>query len=169
MSPKAELFKSILERLKAQVPELRYINQDLGQLENYGMRPAVAWPCCLIDIADSNYSEQNNEKVQVAAGSVIIRTGLVQYSDSSNLTDESIRNNALQYYELENKIYSSLHGWSPENMGRMLRRADGTEKRDDDIRVRVTRYEISYTDTSAMAVYTKVPRPGANIAAVTKP
>lgn len=163
MSPKAELFKAILERLKDKVPELRYINQDLGQLENYGMRPAVAWPCCLIDIADFQYSEQNNEKVQLSIGSVIIRTGLVQYSDSSNLTDETIRNNAIQYYEVENKIYQALHGWAPSNMGKMLRKADGTEKRDDDIRVRVTRYAVSYTDSSAVDLYTKVPRPGAKV------
>lgn len=168
MSPKAELFKSILERLSNQVLELRYINQDLGQLENYGMRPAVAWPCCLIDISDFNYSEQNNEKVQLAAGAVIIRTGLIQYSDSSNLSNDEIRNRALQFYELEDKIYKALHGWAPPTMGRLLRRADGTEKRDDDIRVRVTRYELAYTDNGAINSYSRVPRPDI-IAGFTKP
>ena len=66
-SPQANLFQSLIEKLKT-IDGLRYIDQDIGQLEHYEMRPAVSWPCCLIDIAEFNYSDQQNFLTQLAEG-----------------------------------------------------------------------------------------------------
>lgn len=162
-SPEANLFQSVIEKLIADVPELRYIDQDLGQLENYDMRPAVSWPCGLLDIEEFKFSEQGNFKIQLAEGIVSIRIGLVKYTDSNNLTPKAIRENALLYYEVENKVYKALHGWNPEGFSRLLRRASGTEKRDDDIRVRIMKFATSYTDESAKEIRQSVPRPNVDI------
>ena len=74
-----------------------------------------------------------------------------------------MRENALQYYEVENKLFKALHGWNPTGFGKLLRRITATEKRDDDIRVRIVKFAISFTDNSAVKTKTTVPRPGANI------
>ena len=46
-----DIFVSLCDRLEKEVPSLRWIDEDLGQL-NVGnsTRPAVDFPCCLIDI-----------------------------------------------------------------------------------------------------------------------
>ena len=44
-----EIFIAVCDRLKTEVPQLRWIDAEEGQL-NTGERPAVAFPCCLIDI-----------------------------------------------------------------------------------------------------------------------
>lgn len=163
-SPQANFFQLLIEKLISDVPELRFIDQDLGQLENYEMRPAVSWPCCMIDIEDFKYSDQQNHAIQIAEGIISLRIGLVKYTDSNNLTPAATRENALQYYELEHKVFKALHGWNPPGFGKMLRRASGTERRDDDIRVRVLKFAISFTDDSAKPVKTLAPRPGAQIA-----
>jgi len=157
------LFMAILERLLDQVPEIRYIEQDLGQLENYEMRPAVSWPCTLIDIDDLDFSETGGKLVQLAQGFVQIRLGLVKYTDSNNLVPANIRANSLQYLELENKVYKALHGWGPEGFNKMLRRKSVTEKRDDDIRVKILRFSIGYKDEGAVPARLKVSRPGVTI------
>ena len=45
-----EIFIAVCDRLKTEVPQLRWIDAEEGQL-NTGERPAVAFPCCLIDIS----------------------------------------------------------------------------------------------------------------------
>ena len=158
-SPEASLFTSIMTKLTSDVPELRYIEQDFGQLESYEMRPAVSWPCCLVDIEEGKFSDQGNFKIQLAEGLVSLRIGLVKYTDTNNLTPPNIRAASLQYYELENKVYTALHGWNPPGFSKLLRRANGTEKRDDDIRVRIIKFAVSYTDYSAKDQLERVPRP----------
>jgi len=162
-SPQANLFQNLIDRLALKVPAIRFIEQDLGQLENYQMRPAVSWPCCMIDIEEFNYSDLQNFHNQLAEGIVSLRIGLVKYTDSNNLTPTVTRENALQYYEIEQQVFTALHGWNPPGFSKLLRRASGTEKRDDDIRVRVLKFATSFTDSSAAPVTSKVPRPNAII------
>lgn len=160
-SPKAILFNTILEQIKLKAPIIRYIDQDLGQLENYGLRPEVSWPCCLIDIEDFKYTDIQAGYSQLAEGIVSLRIGLVKYTESNNLTPTNIRSNALAYYDTEHVVFKALHGWAPSGFSKLLRRADGTEKRDDDIRVRVVKFAISFTDESAKPNSVKVLRPDA--------
>lgn len=160
ISPNEQLFESLLARIADKVPEIRFIDQDLGQLENYDMRPAVSWPCLFIDIEETRFSDAAGNFMQIGEGMVTFRLGLVKYSNSNNITPANVRKNALFYYRLENKLYKALHGWAPDGFTRLLRRAEATERRDDDIRVRISKYAISFEDSTAAPVKTKIPIPG---------
>lgn len=162
-SPQANLFQLLIERLNDKVPEIRFIEQDIGQLENYEIRPPVSWPCCLIDMEEFKYSDAQNVHTQIAEGIVSLRIGLVKYTDSHNLNSEVVRENALQYYEVEHKVFKALHGWNPAGFGKLLRRASATERREDDIRVRINKFAVSFTDESAKPVTQKIPRPTPNL------
>lgn len=162
-SPNANLFLLCQERLTTKVPELSTVDQDLGQLEHYNIRPAVSFPCCLIDIGATRFSDMQNFTTQLAEGVIVFRLGLVQYSDSGKNTPLQWREKSLQFYELEQKVFKMLHGWSPDGFSKLLRRSSTTEQREDDIRVRVIEFSISYTDESARMVTTTIPRPGVTI------
>lgn len=70
--PQANLFSLILERLTTKVPALRFIEQDIGQLENYEIRPAVSWPCSLIDIDDIIFSDAGDALIQIRVGGIVL-------------------------------------------------------------------------------------------------
>ena len=145
-------------RLTEQVPELRWIDQDFGQLEIDGQRPAVAFPCALIDFPGSQFS-QLQQNVELADNCAInVRVGHDPYSNSNQLTPIDSREKALKYYELENKVYVALKGWNPTfeyeaetyDLCQPLNRiADATEKRDDSLRVRSLMFATSYEDATA--------------------
>lgn len=156
-SPFSLLFERILARLVAEVPELRYINQELGQLEED--RPPVTYPCALIDMDEFQFSEIGNKPRQLADGFVVLRLAFKTYSSSSNLTTEAVREKALEFYEIEYKIMSKLHNWAPEGFGRLLRRKATTEKRDDNKRVRIMPFAVNFEDSGAVPVYTITARP----------
>lgn len=163
ISPTANLYLAILERITAKVPAIRFIEQDLGQLEFYEIRPAVTWPCALIDMQETNYSEINGSVQQMAEGVIQIRLGLVKYSDSSNLTPAQWREKSLAYLEREQEVILALHNWAPPGFGKLLRRRSVSEKREDDIKVRSLLFAQSHTDTSLMPAKVLVPRPNPTI------
>jgi len=158
-SPFGKLHQMLLARLAEKAPLIRYADQDLGQLENYGIRPAVSWPCCLIDADDFDFTDLEKDHGQFGTGVIALRLGMVQYTDSNNLVPTNIRENALQYHEVEFEVYKAFHGWAPEGFSRMLRRKVSTEKREDDIRVRTMLFAISFTDDSAKPSRTTIARP----------
>lgn len=155
-SPFANIFLEVLERLRSEVPEARYINQDVGQLDNYTDRPAVTFPCILTDFQDFNFSEMG-EASQMAEGNVVIRLAFNPFSDSSNLSSDVVRTKALAYYDIEWKINKALHGWQGEAFGYLTRKSAITEKRDDNLRVREIIYATCFQDNSAGKVYEPLP------------
>jgi hypothetical protein len=38
-----------IQNLLATVPAFKYVDEDWGQLDDYGPHAPVQWPCCLID------------------------------------------------------------------------------------------------------------------------
>lgn len=162
-SPFANIYLKVMERLALMVPELRYIDQDLGQLENYTTRPAVSFPCGLIEVDEFDFSEVGNELRQIGEGVVMIRLGYPAFNPANNLAPAAVREKALEYYNIEQKIYQALHGWCADGFSRLLRRKSKREERDDTIKVRVMVFAASFDDDTAKPVYAKIPRPDAII------
>lgn len=165
-SPFANLFEALQTRIKAQVPAIRWIDQDMGQLEHYAERPAVAWPCVLIDFDGWNF-ENMGQNCQTAEGDLIIRLAFPPFSHSNNLSP--VKDKALIFYEHEFNLHKALQGWEPVispppggaggGFSPMTRISADTEKRDDPIRVRVIRYRLAFEDYSTAPVTTPEARP----------
>ena len=140
------------EYLETAVPELKYINQDLGQLENYSMdSPAVAWPCCLLDLNDTQYADLFNGVQEANPCTVTVRLGHNPFSATSNLQPEAVRIKGLFIYELEQKVYQALQGWTADGLCSPLTRIRKvTERREEDaFRVRVLIFTTAFEDDGA--------------------
>lgn len=157
-SPFATLFLLLQERIKTAVPEIRHIDQDLGQLEFSKLRPSVAFPCVLIDFENFTFKD-NGDNSQSAEGNISIRLAFSPYSNSSQSTPTLWKEKALAYYDIEWKLNKALHGWHPNNdaFGNLDRATAGTEGREDDLRVRKIVYEIAFEDDSTEDSLTMVP------------
>jgi hypothetical protein len=154
-----ELLIQMQARLKDQVPEIKYVNQDLGQLEVYTMgSPSVDWPCFLIDFVDTNYNDLL-EGEQECELTIHGRLGFNPFSQTSNIQSEDVRRLGLYYYEIENKVHAAFHGWQPlKSDGSALcqplsRRRAATEKREEDaFRVRGMAFTTGFIDDGAAPV-----------------
>ena len=156
----AQAFLSIQARIKDQVPEIAWIDQDLAQLEHYDVRPAVQFPCCLIDFINFTFKEMGDLD-QWGEGTIQLRLGFAPFSSANSAAPLVSQEEALQYYELENKVFKALHGWIPEYGGvpitePLIRTTAVSELRDDTFRVRVNHYTTAYEDGGAMPVRTTV-------------
>ena len=156
----ALMLLAIQDRINTQVPEIKYIDQDLGQLEEDTDRPRVAWPCVLVDFPDIKYDEMQG-MVQWASLTLQLRIGFNPFSSANAATPLPFRQDALKYYELEQKVYKALQAWDAGGICQPMTRVSGaTEKgRDDMFRVRVMNFTTTFQDASAVPVKEVVERP----------
>lgn len=153
-----QLYLDLSEQL-ATIPELKWIDQDFGQLEQFDMRPSVNFPCALTDFIQATYSNLS-ELAQFGDISVNIRLGFSPFSNAHYVAPVSVKEKALEYYTIEQKVFESLQGWHNEFSQPFIRVSATTEQRDNDpagLRVRVLTFTTSYEDESKLPVYQKVP------------
>lgn len=151
-----ELLIAIQKHMATAVPEIKYMNIDLGQLEFYTLdSPSVSWPCLLVDFNDTNYSDLL-EGVQEGEMMVNFRLGFAPFSQTSNLQGDEIKRLGLRYFSIENKVHAALHGWQPLRAdGEPLcqpfyRRRASTERREEDaFRVRGMYFSTAFHDDGA--------------------
>jgi hypothetical protein len=164
-SPNGQLFIAIQDRLKEKlIPDsLRWVDQNFGQLENYDVKPAVNFPCALIDLTGFSFDDMPNG-VQTGIGRVVISIGTAPFSNSNMATNTSYREKALAYYEIEYAVHKALHNWTPvQGMKKLTRRTMDKQEREDAIRERVVIFECGYTDSGAAPVTQKVATPSPTI------
>jgi hypothetical protein len=155
----ANVFLAVQKRL-ATSEELKFIDQDLGQLEidevNERESP-VAFPCALFDIVDVRYTDDSYNR-QEAEGTLEVRLALLAYSAATHYYKDDIHKvNALKYYNIEHRINKLLHGWSDDEYFNALSRVSArTERRKDNVRVRVLTFTFGFTDKTAMSIPVQV-------------
>ena len=93
------LFLALQQRIKTNVPAVRWIDQDFGQIDFVGERPQVSFPCVLFDFEDGSFEELGN-LAQTGIMTVAVRLAFAPYSNSNHLTPTAYREKALQFYEI---------------------------------------------------------------------
>jgi hypothetical protein len=149
----------LIERITAEVPEIKYIDQDFGQLDAFVKRPNVAFPAVFIDFQNWTYTDTQGN-IQIGQGDVIIHLAMDRHGHTSNLTPDEWREIPLEYYELEHKLFTKLHGWTPESeyYGYMRRNNDRSQN-GPKIRRRPITFKMSYEDHGANNVLNLEPKP----------
>lgn len=126
-----EIYTAIMARLKETVPELNWIDIDEGQLEYYAERPSVAFPCALIDIAVTQ-CEDLYERAQLCRATIGIRVVQnIPTSRTNSVATEPVRTNALERYQLVEKVFESLQSWGGSGFNPLSRMSQKKESRKD--------------------------------------
>lgn len=158
----AQMFLELQARITEMVPEIRFVEQDFGQLESpddMGRYP-VSWPCVLIDFPDTKYSDLSNNVQEADDVMINLRLGFPAFSYTSSLQPVHIREQGLKFLEIENRIYQQLHSWAPDELCQPLaRRFALTEKREDLLRVRVIGFTTRFEDHNATPAKLRVAKP----------
>lgn len=140
------LFIALCDLLEAQVPEVRWIDADEGQINSQNNRPPVAFPCVLIDMTYPQTEALNaqSEKIRVQFS---LRIAFEGYGQTSSVAPEEVRERALERLDILEKIHRTLQWWSYERQINPLRRQRViTERRQDGLKVYNMIYESAFVD-----------------------
>ncbi len=138
--------------------DIRFVDLDYGQYE-FDTRPAASFPSVLIDFDQLQYQDLG-DNVQECSGLMILRLGVAEYSPSSSSTPELWKHKGLEHFRQETRLHAALHGVElgidpSTTLGASLgtcsvltRVSSATERREDNLRIRVLTYAFRYEDYS---------------------
>lgn len=107
----AKLMLDLQDHIKAAVPEIRQVDQYLGQ-DQTDVRPALSLPAVLIDFENTEY-EQSGCGSQWGVCTVSLRLCHANFTNASAASPSAVREASLKAYELERKLVNAVHCWEP--------------------------------------------------------
>ena len=122
-----QIYLSISNRLNTLVPDLKWIDYDWGQLNEE--RPAVAFPCALIDIAFpdcKNLAEGAGAVEQMVNASITIKLAFQPLGDSQVSAPDDTRAKALKPLDTIASLHTALQGWNGDGTFAGLARRRGS-------------------------------------------
>lgn len=122
-----QIYLSISARLNSLVPDLKWIDYDWGQLNDE--RPAVAYPCALIDIAYpdcKNLAEGSGAVEQRVNAAITIKLAFEPLGNSQVTAPEDNRAIALKPLDTIAILHTALQGWNGDGSFAGLARRRGS-------------------------------------------
>lgn len=143
--------KEVLENIQKQlaaIPELKYIDEDWGQLDDYSPHPPTQFPLALIDIGNLQFTDIGKDRSatpqnrQMATGTVVFSIANLKLTNSSARAPQAQKNKAWAILDIAEAVHEKLHGVKVVgSAGAMMRTSMRKIKRDDGIQ----EYEVTYT------------------------
>lgn len=148
--------KAFLEAVQTKlndVTELKYIDEDWGQMDSYSPNPPTKFPCALIDITSmifSNIGKDNSATPinrQATEGTITIIIANLKLTNTSKAAPQTQKDQAWKIWEIIENIHQLLHGWKPtSDSGSLIRTGLKRIRRDDGIQEYQVTYSLSKTN-----------------------
>jgi len=129
------LYNGVAALLQSSIPELRWIDQDTGQLEYYTLRPGLDFPAALIDVSYPQCDNIGAGSEQRCAAEIIVRVVFEVWSDTNMSAPEEVRQLALSMYDTLDLIRANLHNCKIATGETLYRVSVRSEKREDGLKV----------------------------------
>jgi hypothetical protein len=146
-----DILTAIQERLAQKEPNIKYLDEDWGQLDYYNDNPPVQFPATLVDILDITWLNQSL-KVQDGKQRIAIMVADIKKTNTSFMAPPTQKLAAAAIWIIIENIHKALQGWRPAGgqFGTLSRESTMKVKRDDGIRQFQLIYSCECTDASAM-------------------
>lgn len=106
------LMLALQELITTNLPEIQFIDQDLDQDSNGNLTLPMAYPAILIDFTATDFSQESGMGL-FASTKITMRLIANPISQSYADAPLAVRQDALGFYDLEHRLISILHGWTP--------------------------------------------------------
>lgn len=143
--------KNLLEKLQlrlAEIPQLKYIDENWGQLDYYSPNMPVQYPCTLIDVQQVQYSNIGKDLTkipqqrQIALVQIKITIANMRLTNTSLQAPRRQKEDAWSIWTLIEMIHQKIHGFSLlPNVTPLIRTSQNRTLRDDGIQ----EYEVYYS------------------------
>lgn len=143
-----QAFLNLQEKLQ-EVAELKYIDEDWGQLDAYSPNPPTKFPLALIDFGNLNFSNLGIDRSktphqrQNAEGTLIVTLANLKLTNTSRNAPNAQKEAAYKIWELIEAVHQKIHGFSClQNASPLIRTGLARIKRDDGIQEYELRYKL---------------------------
>lgn len=147
-----ELYTTILEKLTTDVTELKHIDFEMAQIDALALdqRPAVDFPCALIDISYLRCEDLGGFLQQVEAR-VVVKLAFEAPLPSDSRASEVRRTAALALFNTVDKVYAALQGYSTSEFSSFSRTQQTPDNRYAGIKIINMVFSTTFEDATAVA------------------
>ena len=142
-----ELLEKIQQKL-SEITELKYIDENWGQLDYYSPNMPVQYPCALIDVQQVQFTnlgrDMSKKPVQRQIGQVVLKITIadIRLTNSSMQAPRAQKEQVWAIWDIIEKIHRQLHGVSLlPNVSPLIRGSQNRTLRDDGVQ----EYEVYYS------------------------
>ncbi len=146
-----EILETVMQKL-AQIPELRWIDLNVGQMSV--QNPPVDYPCALVDITAIDHTTAGVQR-QIGDLQLEIELYFIVRSPANTLAPGHLREQAFEYFAIVRKIYATLQNLSGENFTG-LTRVRTTRNKNYYPRALTLTFRTTLEDRSAIPKYRKL-------------
>ena len=139
------LYLKLIELL-SEIPELKYIDLNCGQLQME--KPPLAYPAVLINLSAA-VDTQVQDFFQIIAANMELTICVKMLSESNSNTPEDVREKALNYMDLSEKIYHKLQGYQDAKFDSFSRKSITDQNLRKGLKTTVQRFETSWQEEIA--------------------
>lgn len=115
-----EVLNAIFARIKSEVPEVTFIDINVGQL--LLEQPPVAFPCVLVDISTIEYSMFKSAQ-QKASATIGIQFGFNILGASDINSPAELRDLTMDHYRIIERVANALHLYSCDYFSPLIRQS----------------------------------------------
>lgn len=137
------VLEAVMERLQEQVPDLRYIAEDWGQLDFYNEAPPVKFPCALISVSNIKFESQT-AGCRWATMTILIRVADAPAVSGTMAAPEAYRNRAFAIFDLMDAIGNVLYAFGGDEFNELEQKTITHYNREDAIREYAMLFETEY-------------------------
>lgn len=148
-----QLFLAIVERLKEQVKEVKFI--DLWNEQIATIQTGITWPVPAVFIEFEPY-DVHQQSNHVRTANVNIRLHIVTRAVSYSGSDDKRMTEALGIFDLIDKIDAALHGLAGEYFASFMLTASATNHNHLELIESVETFSTRVTDVSSARKHTPV-------------
>ena len=154
------IFHEIKAAIKANAPEIKWIDLDEGQLEHFD-KPPVDYPCLLVGFPQANYS--NTGDMQTADLSITIKLAFKIWEKFNAAVPLANQPTAFAHFDIIRKVNKALHGLPGDDRTELMR-VRMQKNNSPDPKVYEIVYECAYFDDTTMVAYESIPKPDLQLA-----
>jgi hypothetical protein len=141
-----ELLLAVTDRLNSEVPALRWVDAEEGQLSRGEQRPAVAFPCALVDIAYTECMTLPGGSQRIKA-QITCKVAFSSAGSTHAAAPRKVREQALAYMDILHEVHVALQWWTGGGRFNPMCRVRCTpEKRSDGLKVYNVVYRTEFQD-----------------------
>lgn len=108
------IYLNTLEKYK-ELPAIKLVDRDRGQIDRYEGRPSVKFPCALLKISLPKRKNLDST-TQMCTANITMRIAFERLNEANSITSATRLAQALEYYGIANDIESLFQGFAPGNM-----------------------------------------------------
>lgn len=108
------IYLKTLDRFK-EIPSIKHVDRDRGQIDKYNDRPPVKFPCGLVSISLTKRKNLTNTD-QMVKCRVVIRLAFERLADASSISPQERINKALEYYDTVEEVDAKFQGFEDAEM-----------------------------------------------------